>query len=118
MQVMVIFIRWQSDDLPPQTLLQDVRAITIASANYEGLTFILCPIIPVMFFFPVGTSYRYSHKMAEQWHAVVCTNVVTRWQSNGKVLSHSPSCRISKLAAHRHTGYRVSCQHLEVVVVS
>jgi hypothetical protein len=95
MQVMVIAIRWQSDDLSPHNLSQDV------STKDEVLILSACPIIPVNFF-TVRTSYRHCHQMAERWHAVVRTNLVTRWQSNGKVPSHSPSCRISNVALHRH----------------
>lgn len=62
-----------------------------------------CPIIPVIFFTCwTSVSYRRGHKMAERWHCVVRTNVVTRWQSDGKMLFHSPSCRFSKVALHWH----------------
>lgn len=36
--------------------------------------------------------------MAERWHYVARTNVVARWQSNGKVRYHSPSCGYSNVS--------------------
>jgi len=76
----------------------------MVSANDKVLTnSASCPIITVIFLRaePVYVT-DIGHKMAERWHYYPWTNVVTRWQSNGKVLSHSPSCRFSNVALHRH----------------